>query len=212
MPADPGTIVQVLSNTQIEGLPGPVSVHLFRPDRELATVDENADVHAVITYSNGATQNTFQCDWEGQLTLVCSKISIALETYKPFHSGAYAPGTRQHIFGALIGIGATSSGGSESIGYTAPSILLESASEVFVAIPDFARRYYPIIMSQLTDEQLPRYYMEMYNAQGYGVTAVPLSREMMLHGVPIPGSAARVIVGTNALYGAGIFHHFRLGL
>jgi hypothetical protein len=211
MPAE-GDVVHVLTNTQLEGLPGPVSVHLFRPDRQAATLAENADVHAVITYSNGATQNSFQCDWDGQFTLVCSRISIALETYRPFHLDPYTPGERQHIFGALIGMGGIGSG-ADSIGYTAPSIAPEAAVDQYVAIPDFARRYFPMLMGALSENQLlTNYSVEMHNAQGQCVCSYPLSRDVMLHGLPIPGSASRVIIGTTELFGVGVIHYFRLGL
>jgi hypothetical protein len=200
-------------------------VHLFRPDRELAVVSENADVHALVTYSNGAVESTFACDWDAQFTIVCSKISIALETYKPF-AGTYNPGSRQHTFGALIGVGAGSGGGADPVAYSSGAMIIGVSNAgipdqtATFAIPDLARRYHPLVAA-LPQWMRRSFRVQLANAFGFVAWDAALDPDLSLHGIPVPGGCSRVVVysvwdftgaGPGSSTGYLVTHHFKLGL
>lgn len=235
MPATAGFIQHVLTNPQIEGLPSPITVHLFRPSREpmILTPEElpadqleNAEVRAIVSYSSGATHNSFKCDWDAQFTLVCSQLTIAFETYAPFatiamspYTGiAYRAGTRKRVFGALIGMGAGASGGSDSVGYTSSSGLCDEAGshQGGQLIPDFARRYFPFVQlnnARPTEEILSQLEVQIRNSNGYCIACYPLTQHVLLQGVPLPGSAALLaVVSSDSESEVQIVHHFKLGL
>jgi hypothetical protein len=231
----PGQVIPVLDSGQLEGMPGPVSVHLFRPDRAMGYADWvggvlvdaalTVDAHARVTYSNGAAQNTFYCDWDAQFSVVCSRISIELEVYLLHSAWAYTAPVgviEPRTFGALIGLGACPSGGADAVSFTSPGIAAGSflVPAVYVSqslIPDFARRWLPMVsalgIASFSPDDLAGFTATIYTTRGTPLYDSPLTRAIMETGIPLPGGAAYVQVLCPLTVGScSIFHLFRLGL
>jgi hypothetical protein len=229
----PNTAYDVLDSKQLEGLPGPVSVHLFRPDRVSSYGSWNdgvfvdnlltVDAHARITYSNGAAQNTFYCDWDSQFSIVCSRVRIELEVYllhTAFPYTAPVGVTAPRTFGALIGLGACPSGGADAVSFTSPGLFAGSVPAITqsdFSVPDFARRWFPVVcalgVASFADADLSGFRISILTARETPMYDAPLTRKHMENGLPIPAGAAKVRVDVPAgILGCSIFHIFRLGL
>lgn len=222
LPASSGALVQVLSNPSIAGDAVPIGVHLFKPDRVAPSVSENADARAKITYGSGAAENSFFCDWDAQFSLVCQRITVELQTYPPLSEDVEpyaASATREVIFGALIGRGACPSGGADSLGFTSDGVLVGAASQVVYDIPDFARRYYPVVSKDPVSggvmpsgAELANMTVALLNQATYQLSVVALSEDILARGLPIPGGIARISFGNANADAFHLIHHFKLGL
>jgi hypothetical protein len=229
LPAAAGDRIRVLSNPLIRGLPGPVAVHLFRTDPQVSVgLGSNAAVRALISYANGAATNQFRCDWDGQFSIVCNKITIELEGFEPRVPdgntiGEYDPDeTKKAKWGALIGIGAIPSGGRDAVGYTLPGIEIAPAATSQVAVPDFGRRWFPHLvkfngvtgeMVGLTDAELSLVQVTFVDLSASGfVDRFPLSRDLMRDGITLLGAAPILEVLNDTSATLIYVPHFKLGL
>lgn len=221
MPPTAGVLIDVLSNDQLHGQPAPVSVHLFRTDASVIPAGGNSDVRAKITYSGGNVSNEMYCDWNGQFSLVCSSLRIALETYAPQDGLAYAvpaPAPLM-VFGALLGLGACPSGGQNPITYTSATYYAATGSFNSFSVPDFARRYFPIISSYINPNweilpiDIPKILIEMtYFGTAYFTQCVALDSNVITKGLPVYGGVTKIRIFNGTPNTLNIAHHFQLGL
>lgn len=225
-PAAAGQTIEVLSNPLIRGLPSPIAVHLFSPDRNSGGISGGAG-RALISYSNGAANGQFRCDWDGQFSLVCNKITIQLESYETQEPDGsvffgYAADPNVNLtWGALLGIGAIPSGGRDPIGLTLSGSFLNPASSVTTTIPDFARRFYPQLtkydglstsIEAPTELELAPLVVRFADQAGNGVSMMRLTLDMLRDGIPIFGAAQTVALINDGPTTFTLVPYFKLGL
>lgn len=217
LPTDEGVLIDVFTNDHFPGFPNVLGVHLYRLDRSTFGVGAsfNADVHALVSYSNGGVSNSFSCDWRGQFPLVASSLRITAKTYAPSGIDGYnAPAGRQVIYGAMVSIG--NCNGATPLTYSLSTESVADTQSAAVPVADFARRYVPMIVDEndepLTPVQLPSVQLRFFNKGIQCIGGQNCNADILRDGVPIPGGCEFITVGNNTGLTLKLGHQFLLGL
>lgn len=228
LPEAEETRIQVLHNPNLslDGQPCAVSVHLHRSAARASLVDETADARARITYQNGVVGNTFYCDWDGQFTLPCTRLTIELESYTPTPEAYARYQDNVHTFAAGVAFGSVSPAGVDGLGYTGKSVDLSPIVNSAIEVPQFARRFYPLIVSTeysdpgvivparpVSADGLQRVAIYFLTGAGYTLAAHYLTHRMMTEGLIIPAGTQRIsVVDDGRQILLRLLPFFRLGL
>lgn len=197
----------VFSNDNI-GKPRKRVVSLVRTDRQIIT-DGNWDFYARITHGVGGSQNSFFCDWSGDVPVVADSIRVEAVFYAVDADLPYSPPDPNRIIsiGAFLG----EVGGSPHFPptFTTPFATVPD-NEIFVAnLPDFARNV--VVNVDRSPIVAEDYVLQFVGSAGV-IKQVDVTQDVMLSGCVIPGNTNAVIVTNQSGLSTVVSLTFQLGL
>lgn len=217
LPLVEDSLIDVFTNDHFPGFPNVLAVHLYRLDRAASGVGGgyNADVHALVSYSNGGVSNSFRCDWQGQFPLVASSLRITAKTYAPSGVEGYnAEPPRQVIYGAMVSLG--NCNGALPLTLTLSNEAVADTASTNVAVPDFGRRYVPTLVDEndepLTAVQLSGVQLRFLNKGIQCIGGQLCSADVLREGVPVPGGTEFIRISNLSSVAVKLGHQFQLGL
>lgn len=188
-PATVNDRIVIVEQTQFPGPPRPITVHLHKSDVTPVTAG-NAMLRAIVTYGTGGATNVAELDWiqGGQFTIVANSIRIEARAVNPFPDLPYTPDNGRVILGASFGIEPADPALPPTL--TAPYQPLIAPAQIQFAIPDFARRAFPLFI----DEGGGAAPFDVWRVRfgisgGTNVVDYPCNADIVQNGLVIPGFA-----------------------